>query len=134
MIQLSELIGHPAVDIATAVTTGKVTGIGLAGSRIVSVGIGNECVDASAVRGFDGDVVTYEPLAEGTGVAQPAPTDPRGTNVLDLHGDLLGTIADLTVTNDGLIEAILLKDGHTLRGGRLQALGTYAAVVTPEPA
>ena len=39
MIRLSELIGHHAVEVTTAVSTGKVTGIGLVADRIVSVGI-----------------------------------------------------------------------------------------------
>ena len=132
MIQLSELIGHDALNVATATSTGKVTGIGLAANRIVSVGIAGECVDAAAVRGFDGDVVTYELVADAHGGAQPVPFDPRGSKVLDMHGDLLGTIADLTITNEGIVDAILLHDGHSLHGLRLQVIGSYAAIVSIE--
>jgi len=130
MIQLSELIGHDAIDVATATTTGKVTGIGMVANQIVSVGIGGECVDASAIRGFDGDVVTYEPADGASGGPQPVPVDPRGSPVLDLHGDLLGTISDLTITNEGVVDAILLNDGHSLHGSRLRVIGSYAAIVT----
>ena len=132
MIQLSELIGHDAIDVGTATTTGQVTGIGLAANRIASVGIGGECVDAAAIRGFDGDLVTYEPVAGEHGGAQPVPVDPRGSRVLDMHGDLLGTLADLTITNEGVVEVILLNDGYSLHGTRLRALGTYAAIVSTE--
>ena len=133
MIQLSELLGHDAIDIATATSTGKVTGIGVTAGRIVSVGIGGECVDAAAVRGFDGDVVTFDRVAGALGGAQPAPTDPRGALVLDLHGDALGAIADLTVTDDGSIDTIILSDGHSLRGSRLRVIGSYAAIVDVDP-
>lgn len=132
MIQLSELIGHEAIDVETATTTGQVTGIGLVANRIASVGIGGECVDAAAIRGFDGDVVTYEPVTGKQGGGQPVPVDPRGSRVLDMHGDLLGTISDLTITNDGVVDVILLNDGHSLHGTRLRVLGTYAAIVSIE--
>ena len=131
MIQLSELLRHDAVDVATATTTGRVTGIGLVGDRIRSVGVGRDWVDAGSVRGFDGDVVTYEP-AGTPGGTPPVPTDPRGAKVLDLHGDLLGTIADLTITDEGVGDTILLADGHSLHGSRLQVIGTYAAIVSTE--
>jgi hypothetical protein len=132
MIQLSELIGHDAIDVSTAAATGRVTGIGLIADRIASVGIGGECVAATAIRGFDGDVVTYEPVAGALGGAQPVAVDPRGSRVLDLHGDLLGTISDLTITNEGVVDTILLNDGHSLHGSRLLVLGTYAAIVSVE--
>ena len=131
MIQLSELIGHDAIDVATAISAGKVTGIGLAHNRIVSVGIGGECVDATAVLGFDGDVVTFQPES-GTASQlrpQPAPLDPRGSKILDLHGYLLGRLSDLTITDEGIIDSILLNDGHSLHGSRLQVIGSYAAIV-----
>jgi hypothetical protein len=130
MIQLSELIGHDAIDVATATTTGTVTGIGMVANQIASVGIGGECVDAAAIRGFDGDVVTYGPADGAIGGAQPVPVDPRGSRVLDLHGDLLGTISDLTITNEGVVDSILLNDGHSLHGSRLRVIGSYAAIVT----
>jgi hypothetical protein len=130
MIQLSELIGHDGIDLSTATSTGKLTGIGLVANRIASVGIGGECVDAAAIRGFDGDVVTYEPVAGALGGPEPVPVDPRGAKVLDLHGDLLGTISDMTITNEGVVNAILLNDGHSLHGSRLRVIGSYAAIVS----
>ena len=129
MIQLSELIGHDAMNVLTATSAGKVTGIGLVANQIASVGIGGECVHAAAVRGFDGDVVTFESVAGAPGGAQPAPLDPRGSKVLDMHGDLLGTISDLTITNEGIVDTILLHDGHSLSGSRLRVIGSYAAIV-----
>lgn len=132
MIQLSELIGHDAIDVSTATTVGTVTGVGLVADRIVSIEIDGTCVDATAVRGFDGDVVTYDPVAGALGGAQPPPSDPRGSKVLDLHGDVLGTIADLTITDAGVVESILLRDGHALHGSRLRVIGAYAAIVSVE--
>lgn len=138
MILLSTLIGHDAMNVSTATTTGSVTGIGLAANRIVSVGIGKDSIDAATVRGFDGDTVTYEATAgAGAGTtaspALPPPLDPRGSKVLDQHGDLLGTIADLTITDEGLVDTILLDDGHALSGSRLRVIGSYAAIVSTEP-
>lgn len=130
MIQLSELLGHDALDVSTATTTGRVTGIGLAADRIVSIGIGGECVDAAAVSGLDGDVVTFDPVAGKHGGPQPVPGDPRGTPIIDLHGDRVGTIADMTITDAGLVDTILMVDGHSLHGTRLQVIGAYAAIVS----
>lgn len=132
MIQLSELLGHDAIDVATAAPAGRVSGVGLQGDRILSIGIGGECVDASAVHGFDGDVVTFDRAAGAHGGAQPVPTDPRGSRVLDLHGDLLGSIVDLTITDIGTIDSVQLQGGHSLRGSRLLVVGSYAAIVTTE--
>jgi hypothetical protein len=130
MIQLSELIGHDTLDVTTAGSGGKVTGIGLAADRIVSVGIGGDSVDAATIRGFSGDVVTYEPVLDST--PQTQPTDPRGALVLDLHGDRLGTLEDLMITDDGVVDTILLEGGHALRGARLRVIGSYAAIVDVE--
>jgi hypothetical protein len=132
MIQLSELIGHDAIDVATATSTGRVTGIGLSADRIVSVGIGGECVDASAVRSFDGDVVVFDPVAGALGGPQPVPIDPRGSLVLDLHGDRLGSISDMTITDAGMVDTILLEGGHSVRGARLQVIGSYAAIISTD--
>ncbi len=129
MIQLSELIGHDTLDVSTAVSHGKITGIGLAANRIVSLGIDGESIDAVAVRGFDGDVVTYEAGAEAPAGPRPVPRDPRGSLVLDRHGDQLGTLADLTITDAGIVDTIVLESGHALHGSRLQAIGSYAAIV-----
>lgn len=139
MILLSTLIGHDAMNVSTATTTGAVTGIGLAANRIVSVGIGKESIDATAVRGFDGDAVTYETTTATAGAGAeappvlPPPLDPRGSKVLDQHGDRLGTIADLTITDEGVVDTILLDDGHALPGSRLLVIGSYAAIVSIEP-
>lgn len=130
MIQLSALIGHVALDASTATSMGTISGVGLVADRIVSVEIGGECVDAASVHGFGGDVVTYDPIAGAHGGPQPPAIDPRGSRVLDLHGDLLGTISDLTITDAGVVSAILLRDGHTLAGDRLQVIGSYAAIVS----
>lgn len=145
MIQLSELIGHDTVDVATAESKGRLKGIGLAGNRIVTVRIGDEVMAATAVRGFDGDVVTYDASGvvpyDASGVVpdgplpadqQPNPGDPRGSRVLDVHGDQLGTLSDLTISDDGVVDTILLEGGHALQGSRLRAIGTYAAIVDAE--
>jgi len=132
VIRLSTLIGHAAIDVTTATTVGTIAGIGLVGDRIVSVGIGGECVAATAVSSFDGDVVTYDPVAGALGGAQPPPTDPRGAKVVDLHGDALGTIADLAITAAGVVDTIVLSDGRSIAGSRLRVVGSYAAMVDVE--
>ncbi len=129
MIHLSALIGRNAMDVTTATTVGIVTGIGLTGDRITSVRVHGETIAATSVRGFDGDVLTYEPTVAAEGSVQPTPIDPRGSKVLDRHGDCLGTIKDLTITSEGVVEAVLLDDGHALHGSRLQVIGSYAAIV-----
>ena len=71
------------------------------------------------------------PGARGGG-AQSAALDPRGSKVLDMRGDLLGTIADLTIANDRIIGSIVMLDDYSLVGPRLQVIGSYAAVVSTE--
>jgi len=133
MIQLSALIGRDAMDVSTALVVGAVTGIGVTADRVTSVRIHGVAVDAAEVLSFDGDVVTYEPTGTVVGSALPTPTDPRGSMVLDRHGDGLGTITDMTITGDGVIDTIMLDDGHALHGSRLQVIGSYAAIVSVEP-
>jgi hypothetical protein len=98
------------------------------------VGIGGDIVGAAAVRGFDGDVLTYDAMAGSAADEIPEPTDPRGARVLDLHGDRLGTLADLMISGDGVVDTILLEGGRALRGARLRVVGTYAAIVDVETA
>jgi hypothetical protein len=62
MIRFSELLGHDAVELGTAITVGKVTGIVLERDRIVSVELSAGDVPSTGVHGFDGDVVTFDPL------------------------------------------------------------------------
>lgn len=134
MILLSELIGHDAMDVTTAVASGNITGIGLTANRIVSVGVGGDIIDAATVRGFDGDAVTYQGGTAHPATTLPTPLDPRGSRVLDRHGDLLGTISDLTITDEGVVDTIVLHGGHAVPGSRLQVIGSYAAIVSVEPA
>lgn len=142
MIALSDLIGQDAVVLRTAEKTGTVTGIGVDGDRVVSVGLSGTTIPAAAVRNFEGDVLTYDDaladdtLADDAGAAGSAPvrpaSDPRGSKVLDLHGDAIGVIDDLEITADGVVATILLAGGATLPGSRLRAIGSYAAIVTAE--
>lgn len=76
---------------------------------------------------------TFDPDtgARGGG-AQSAALDPRGSKVLDMRGDLLGTIADLTIANDRIIGSIVMLDDYSLVGPRLQVIGSYATVVSTE--
>lgn len=132
MIQLSALIGHNVIDVTTATTAGKITGIGLAANRIASIGVGGDWVDAAAVRGLNGEVVTYDPTAGDHAGLIPTRGDARGSRVLDTRGDLLGKITDLTITDDGFVDSIQLDGGHSLHGSRLEVIGSYAAIVSAE--
>ena len=66
MIHLNDLIGQQAVCLANAERTGTVRGIVLDNNRIVAVDIGESTIEASAVRTFDGDVLTYDNLSPAT--------------------------------------------------------------------
>ncbi len=135
MIRFSELLGHDAVELGTAITVGKVTGIVLERDRIVSVELSAGVVPSTAVHGFDGDVLTFDPLlAVGSPKSLNEVIDPRGLKLLDMHGDCVGTIDDLIISPTGIIEAIELGDGHTVPGVRLRAVGNYAAILTVAPA
>jgi hypothetical protein len=128
MIRLSALIGQNAVALASAQTTGTVTGIVLEGSRIVAVQLSGSTIPAEAVRSFEGDVLTYD---ERTIITHGSTNDgdPRSKRVLDMHGDQIGVIADLGISADGTVETIELTSGDAVPGARLRAVGTYAAVL-----
>lgn len=141
MIRLSELIGQEAVSLRTAEKTGTVKGIALTGNRITRVRVGDRLVESSAVRSFEGDVLTYdEPAGDAAEQEQhgrhdhPADgaRDPRGALVLDARGDGLGTIADLAISADGVVDSILLDNGEAVTGSRLRVLGSFAAVLGSE--
>lgn len=129
MTSLSTLIGQRAVSLATAEETGTVKGLVFEGSRIRAVELSDGMVPTSAVRSFEGDVLTYDgQLTEDLGTA----SDPRRQRVLDDLGDLVGIIDDLTISADGSVEDVRTTDGDTIPGGRLRAIGSYAAIVSTE--
>ncbi len=130
MTLLSKLIGRDAIALSSAVTTGTVTGIALDGDHIVNVKLSDTTIDAGAVRSFAGDVLTYDDLFANHSGGGSAATDPRGTRVIDMHGDLLGVIADLTLSGAGRVENIVLDTGDTVAGERLRVIGSYAAIIT----
>jgi hypothetical protein len=129
MIRLSQLMGQQAVALGNAATTGTVKGIGLEGDQIVLVQVSDQVISAEAVRSFEGDVLTYDE----TSADEPPPgvtlLDPRGSRVLDMNGDGHGQIDDLSITETGRIDSILLSTGDSMPGSRLRAIGTYAAVL-----
>jgi len=129
MIRLSDLIGQDAIALGTAATTGKVKGIGIDGSQIIWVQLSDAVIPAEAVRSFEGDVLTYDEQAGGKDDVAAATLDPRGSRVLDMNGDGFGHIADLLITDTGMIETIVLDTGDSMPGSRLRAIGTYAAVL-----
>ncbi|MEP7114394.1 MAG: hypothetical protein ABI862_14100 [Ilumatobacteraceae bacterium] len=129
MIRLTDLVGQDAVSLATAEKAGTVKGVIVSGNRIIGVELSDLTIPASAVRSFEGDVLTYDTTAAvepGTG------RNPIGMRVLDVHGDEHGTIDDLHISANGTIETIILNDGQTINGGRLHAIGSYAAILAAE--
>lgn len=129
MILLSRFIGQDAVGLQSADRRGSVKGVGIDGHRIVSVGLSDATIDAAAVRSFEGDVVTFDEERVGDSDALTVTGDPRGTLVLDMHGDAVGTLTDLTITADGEIDSLVLDNGGSVPGSRLQAIGSFAVVL-----
>lgn len=129
MIALSDLLGQDAIALGTAAKTGTVKGVVIRGDRIVGVELSEMTIEASTVRSFEGDVLTYDDSTAPTEGDRAGSADPRGALVLDMNGDGLGTIKDLTITADGHIDTIVMNDDSTVPGARLRAIGTYAAIV-----
>lgn len=129
MILLSRLIGQDAVGLQSAERHGSVKGIGISGRRVASVSLSGGTIDSAAVRSFEGDVVTYDEQKAGDGDSLPPAVDPRGRLVLDMHGDAVGKISDVAITADGEIDSLILDNGSSVPGSRLQAIGSYAAVL-----
>lgn len=130
MILLSQLLGQRAIALGSAATTGTVKGIGLQGDQIVLVQLTDEVIPAAAVRSFEGDVLTYDETNAAPQDTTVALLDPRGSRVLDMNGDGFGQIDDLSITESGKIDSILLSTGDAVPGSRLRAIGSYAAVLT----
>jgi len=130
MIRLSQLLGQRAIALGSAATTGTVKGIGLRGDQIVLVQLSDEVIPAAAVRSFEGDVLTYDETNDALQDETVALLDPRGSRVLDMNGDGFGQIDDLSITESGKIDSILLSTGDAVPGSRLRAIGSYAAVLS----
>jgi hypothetical protein len=132
VIRLSQLLGQRAVALADAERAGMVRGVVVRGGNVVAVDIGDHVVPSSAIRAFEGDVVTFddhEPIDEE--LARWA-TAVIGKPVLTHAGDGLGDVVDLHLDNSGRVEAVILAD-RTLPGDRLEVIGSYAAIVADEP-
>jgi hypothetical protein len=129
MILLSDLIGQDAIALGTARRTGSVTGVVIEGSAIRAVHTSDATIPASAVRSFEGDVLTYDDTSAVITHGDRHGLDPRKMRVLDMHGDELGAIADLEISADGSIERIVLGDGDSVAGARLRTIGSYAAIL-----
>ena len=131
MIHLSSFIGQHAIALGSAATTGKVKAVAIEHDRIVAVELSDRVIPASAVRSFEGDVVTFDESTADFAGAVPA-LDPRGKRVLDMAGDGHGHVADLAIGADGTIETVLLDTGEAVPGGRLRVIGTFAAILADE--
>ena len=130
MIRLTQLVGQPTIALADAERTGRVKGIRVDGDRIVGVHTGDALIEASAIRSFEGDAITYD--GEPRAVRDDADS-PLGRRVLDEDGDELGRLADLEVEADGTVSVLALDDGRTLPGAVLRAVGSYAVIVAALP-
>lgn len=133
MTLLSELIGRETLGLGTATSAGTVTAIGLDKNHITLVEAARRMISSSAVRSYDGDVLTFDEQAPPPQVGSRRPTDPRGSRVIDQHGNGLGEIEDMTISADGVIEVITLTSHDTVLGARLLAIGEYAAIVSLDP-
>jgi len=131
MITLSSFIGQQAIALGTAANTGTVKGVAIEHDRVIAVALSDGLIPASAVRSFEGDVVTYDESA-GAFTGSVSAGDPRGTRVLDMAGDGHGHLADLNINADGSIEAILLDTGESVPGRRLRVIGSYAAILADD--
>ncbi len=129
MITLHQLIGQPAVSLATAEKTGTVKGVVVDRNHIVAIDIGDKTVDARGVATFDGDAFTYDPDHLPPDGGGRNAVNPIGRRVLTVTGEPLGTIEDLHVASDGTIERLLIDGDRTIEGTRLQTIGSYAAIV-----
>lgn len=130
MIRLSQLLGQPTISLADAEHTGKVTGVELVGSRVSGLHTGSGVVDASSIRSFEGDAVTYDGVPR---LVDSKADSPIGRRILDEDGDELGQLADLELDADGSVSVVLLEDGRTLAGHTLRAVGSYAVIVADRP-
>ena len=129
MILLSELLGHDAVSLRTAATTGKVKAIRVERNKISHVELSHTVIPAGSVRSFDGDVLTYD-YDDAAPIEKPVTGDPRKRLLLDCDGNAHGTITDLTIAADGTIEFVTTDNDEQISGSRLQAVGPYAAIIT----
>jgi sporulation protein YlmC with PRC-barrel domain len=132
VIYLSQLLGRDAFELESATKVGTVDGIALDNHHITIVSASGTKISRSAIKAFDGDVLAFHDSASNVGDGSSVPSDPRGARVIDVNGDGLGFIEDMTVATDGAIEAILLATHEVIDGNRLLTIGSYAAIVAAE--
>jgi hypothetical protein len=132
MIRLSQLMGQRAVALADAERAGTVRGVVVRGGKVVAVDIGDHVVPSSAIRAFEGEVVTFDDHEPFDVELARRATTVIGKPVLTHAGDRIGVIVDLHLDTSGRVEAVELAD-RTLPGDRLEVIGSYAAIVADEP-
>lgn len=130
MTRLTQLLGQPTISLANAEQTGRVDGVEVSRGRVTGLRTRDGLVEASAIRSFEGDAVTYDGVVA---TVEGKADSPIGRRVLDEDGDELGRMADLEITADGTVTTVLLNDGRTIAGSALRAIGSYAAIVAANP-
>ena len=134
MTTLRRLMGQAAVSLADAGEAGHASAVVIDDGRITMIELDSgRQLPASAVRSFEGEVLTYEGEA-GAAPANDAAVAPRASKVIGLLaltdlGDALGTIDDLEVDADGTLGTLHLTDGSVLDGARITVAGDYAAMI-----
>jgi hypothetical protein len=128
VIRLSQLLGQPAVDLASAERVGTVVAVAVRDGRITAVDVEAEVVAAAAVRTFEGDTVTFGAHEALDRDAVPGLGRIIGWRTLDGAGDGLGAIVDLDLDDRGLLETVELP-GRTVPGRWLRSVGSYAAMI-----
>lgn len=138
MINVSTLIGQPAVCLDDAALKGTVKGVRFQRNRIVALDVGRKTlIPAGAVRSFAGDAITYD---QSPSDIDPDlwHGDPIGKRLLSDTGDELGTITEIGVDDDGTVVSVISNRNQTYTGEQLLAIGSYAAIlalnVLPPPA
>lgn len=102
MIDVTHVLGQPAISLRTAEQTGTVKGFRFDGGRVVSVDIGDgRIIPVESVRTFEGDALTYE--------TEPNPTSDSGAE--PASGQQPHPVASETDEDDSTSE-----DADTLAG------------------
>lgn len=78
----------------------------------------------------DLDVLAGELPRPGPVARRPWSGDPIGTLLLSDAGDALGKLSTMHVGPDGVVLEMADDRGHTYRGDRLLAVGSFATIVT----
>jgi uncharacterized protein YrrD len=141
MTSLHDAIGKPAILRETAEQLGSASffAVDAADRRVTVLALGSgrstRLVDWSDIQSIGPDAIIVNTSREATAEddrAVSGAANPLGKRALSDLGNELGSVNDVEVDDDGVVQSIAIADAR-VEGVRLEGVGSYAVVVAADP-